>query len=121
MKDFFRFFRGHSLLCSQLYKFVNVSLCFIRCFRIDDSSAGDIKSSLCRFLFDFIFIADQNDLGNSLFQNFFGCLKSSHILCFRQHDCLNVLFCSFFEHVNISHDKWLLSLFQPFGRRENLH
>ena len=104
MKDLFRFLRCHSLLCSQLYKFINICLSSVRFLRIYDLCTGNIKAALCSFLVDLFLITDEDDLCNSLFQNLVSCLKSSHILCLWQYNCFYAFFCSFFKQFNKSHD-----------------
>ena len=104
MKDLFRFLRCHSFFCSQFYEFINVCLSSVRCLRIYDLCAGNIKAALCCFLVDLFLITDEDDLGNSLFQNLVSCLKSSHILCLWQYNCFYAFFCSFFKQFNKSHD-----------------
>ena len=97
MKDLFCFFRCHTFLSSQFYKFVNVSLSFVRCLWVNDCCSGDIESAFSSFLIDFFFVSDEDDLGNSLFQNLISCLESSHVLCFWQYDSFDAFFGSFFE------------------------
>ena len=100
-QDLSGLFLGHSLLGTQLRKFLNICVGLLISGGIHDHGAGNVTSPAS--LSDSLLVADDDQVGNALLQDLLGSHKGTPVFALRKNDGLFTFFCSLFNSVNKTH------------------